>query len=81
MIRDPRDDEIPKEFGELVLSGPYTTETVKINTWNTYEKFKEEVIKQKEDIIKKLKALGGNLLEIKTTEPFDKKLKLFFARN
>lgn len=81
MIRDPRDDEIPKDLGELVLSGPYTKEVLKIETEQIYEKFKEEVIKEKEDIIKKIKTLGGNILEIKTNEAFDKKLKLFFARN
>ncbi len=80
MIRDPRDDEIPKELGELVLSGPYSKEVVKFNSWILAERFREEVIKQKEDIFKKIKALEGSILEIKTTEPFDKKIRSFFAR-
>jgi uncharacterized protein (DUF58 family) len=80
MIRDPRDEELPDELQEVSVSDPYSNETVLFNTREFKERFNRNAIAIKEDIIHNIKLLRGNFLELKTTEPFEKKIISFFRK-
>lgn len=80
MIRDPRDDYLPRDIGELVVSDPYSDQIAMINTRKIALKFNEVALQIKAEVISKIKLLGGSFIELKTNEPFDVKLSAFFSR-
>ncbi len=80
MIRDPRDDEIPESLSDVLVVDPYSDEQVIFNCKEIKKDFELVAKEIKENIKMNIKKVGGKVLELRTDEPFDKKLIAFFSK-
>ena len=80
MIRDPRDDELPPEVGDVVIQDPYSNQKLLINTAKEAKKYKKFNEEYKKYIKKTFNDMGADLLEIDTTQPFVQQIMGFFEK-
>jgi uncharacterized protein (DUF58 family) len=79
MIRDPRDRELPKDAGQLMLKDPYSGENIYVDTRAVSDLYKKEVLSQEEYIRYIFKRSRGDFLLLTTdTEDYIKSLLAFF---
>ncbi len=78
MIRDPRDDELPKYVGEVAIEDPYSNQRLIIDTTKDAKNYKEYNEKKRDEIRKAFNNMGADLLEIKTDAPFTQQVMGFF---
>ena len=80
MIRDPRDRQLPKGVGHVVISDPYTNKTMLIypdEVGSDYERYAKVDEKQ---VRKGFLNNNADFIEITTEQPFVKPLINFFKR-
>jgi len=70
MIRDPRDEFLPKEIGYVSFSDPFSNKVITINVDKIREKFEEEAKKQSQLIEKAFLDAGASFIKIYTDKPF-----------
>jgi len=80
MIRDPRDEELPKEAGHVIIEDPYSKQKLYIDTKAYADKFAERVKKEKGLIMELFNRINSPLLELRTDEDYFEKLIRFFRR-
>jgi len=78
MVRDPREVSLPSDAGEVVLSDPYTGETILVDS----KKYRKEYSKETSAEISKLnslmKKIGSDFLFLETSKDFITPLIQFF---
>ena len=80
MIRDIRDEEIPKETGHIIIEDPYSGQKLYLDTTSYADKFAAGVKKEKEEIKRVFSRINSPLLELRTDEDYFQKLITFFKR-
>jgi len=80
MIRDPIDDELPKDAGQVIIEDVYTGEKMYIDSKDYSERYNKAAKENKEEIKQKLDNIGIPFLELKTNEDYVEKLITFFRR-
>lgn len=78
MIRDPRDDEIPREAGQFVVSDPYSDAELLIDTSLVEEEYKKYVSEKLKEMKETFVLANADLLILRTDEPFLHALENFF---
>jgi uncharacterized protein (DUF58 family) len=80
MIRDPRDQALPKNTGQYMLEDPYTGEKLYVDVNQYAEAYKQLVVKEEAEIEKHFKATKSELLKLSTDEEFYRHIITFFKR-
>ncbi|MBU0667396.1 MAG: DUF58 domain-containing protein [Nanoarchaeota archaeon] len=80
MIRDPRDQEIPRGIGQYVIEDPYTKEKLYIDTTKYSKIYKEQALKEQEEIKKQFRIARSDLLTLTTDKDFFDDMILFFKK-
>jgi len=80
MIRDPRDEEIPEDTGQIVIEDIYTKEKMYIDAKDYAKKYNKEAREEKEKIKQSFENLAVPFLELKTDEDYLDKSITFFKR-
>ncbi len=80
MVRDPRDEELPKDAGQVIIEDVYTGEKMYIDAKDYAEKYNKTSRENKEKIKQKLDNIGIPFLELKTNEDYVEKLITFFRK-
>lgn len=70
MIRDPRDNLIPKDAGQFVLGDPYSDADILVDTELIREKYSYYAEQKIDEIKQTFKDLGADLLYLNTTQSF-----------
>lgn len=79
MIKDPRDRELPRDVGQLMVKDPYTGQNVYIDTRKISKKYKEDVLSREKYIKRVFKQSRGDFLLLTTdNEVYEKELMKFF---
>lgn len=78
MIRDPRDDQLPEDAGQIVIEDIYTKDKMYIDAKDYAKKFNKEAKEDKERIKIKIEDLGIPILELRTDEEYIEKVIRFF---
>lgn len=80
MIRDPRDEVLPKGVGQIVIEDPYTDSNIVINP-NMLGPAYERYVKREEDEIKKVFIKSNaDFLKLSTSAHFTKPMVEFFIK-
>jgi uncharacterized protein (DUF58 family) len=80
-IRDPRDNKIPKESGQLILGDPYSNECIYVDA-NQYSKiYEEENLKQAKLLKTLFEHNKSNIVELTTDIPYLNPLLQFFKKS
>ena len=78
MIRDPIDDKLPVQRGQVVISDPYSDEEQLVDPIRVAEEY-EKINKQKVDEIKSFfRKIKSDLLILHTDENYVKPIRNFF---
>ena len=80
MIRDPRDEELPKNAGHVIIEDPYSKQKIYLDTNQCSKKYAENVKKEKEKIREAFRLTGSALIELRTDEDYYGDLIKFFKR-
>ena len=80
MIRDPRDEELPKDTGHVIIEDPYSQKKIYMDTKKCAEKYAENVRKENEKIREVFSLTGSALIELRTDEDYFQNLIKFFKR-
>jgi uncharacterized protein (DUF58 family) len=79
MIKDPRDRELPKNTGQLMIKDPFTEENIYIDTRHMSKKYKEDVLAREKYIQRIFKQCRGDFLLLTTdNENYIRDLMKFF---
>lgn len=78
MVRDPRDRELPKGVGQVVISNPFTGKTMLIDPDEVGDDYKRYAMMQEARIRNAFRANNADLIELVTDKPFLKPLINFF---
>ena len=80
MVRDPRDIELPKDIGQIVLQDPNTEETIYIDA-RQYSKIYNQHNEKQLDLIRTIFHKNkSKLLELRTDRPYFNPLLKFFTK-
>ncbi len=74
MIRDPRDEKLPEEPYQIVISDPYSGRKMVIDLKKMYKRYLEHVKQEEEKIRKAFQEANADFLKMITTESFIPKL-------
>jgi len=80
MIRDPRDRELPRNVGQIVISDPYTGRTMLIDPDEIGDEYERLARLDEERIRKGFINNNADFLKLVTDRPFVKPLVEFFRR-
>lgn len=70
MVRDPRDEFLPKGLGYISLSDPGTGSVITVNADKIREKFEKEALEQSKSIERMFIGGGAGFIKLFTNEPF-----------
>lgn len=70
MVRDPRDEFLPKGLGYITLSDPHTGQSVTVDADQIREKFEREALNQSKYIESLFIGGGAGFIKLFTNEPF-----------
>ncbi|MBU1202262.1 MAG: DUF58 domain-containing protein [Nanoarchaeota archaeon] len=70
MIRDPRDEEMPRDAGQFLLEDPYSGEKLQIDTKDYYMIYKKMNEEEEEKIRKGFMSSKAGFVSIKTDQDF-----------
>ena len=71
MLRDPRDEKLPADVGQVVISDPFSDKEMLIDSNEKRRIEYERYVRVNEDIIRTaMKAGNWDLLDISTTDSF-----------
>ncbi|MAG50256.1 hypothetical protein CL621_01285 [archaeon] len=74
MIRDPRDEKLPEEPYQVVISDPYSGRKMVVDLKKMYKKYLEYVTQEEKKIRKVFQEANADFLKIVTNESFIPKL-------
>ncbi len=80
MIRDPRDEKLPKDVGQIVVEDPYTETNMVIDPKMIAPAYERYVRKEEENIRKVFIGCNADFLKLSTSESFTKPLVEFFIK-
>jgi uncharacterized protein (DUF58 family) len=81
MVRDPLDNELPSNVGQVVVGDPFSHEDLLIDPDVVRENYASETKKQREAIKKEFARLNIDMVEITTDKDFVRPiLRLFEMR-
>lgn len=80
MIRDPRDERLPKDVGQVVLEDPYTDSNMVVDPRMIAPAYERYVKREEENIRKVFIGCNADFLKLSTSESFAKPLVEFFIR-
>ncbi|MGC9310099.1 MAG: DUF58 domain-containing protein [Candidatus Aenigmatarchaeota archaeon] len=70
MVRDPRDEFIPKGLGYISLRDPYSNEIITVNADSIQERFEKEAARQSKHVERTFIDSGAGFIKIFTNESF-----------
>ncbi|MFH1915837.1 MAG: DUF58 domain-containing protein [Nanoarchaeota archaeon] len=80
MLRDPRDEELPENYGQYVLENPFGSDRLLIDL-KEYGKLYTAFVKDEEDYIMNSFGKGAyNLIKLRTDKDFTRPLMAFFKK-
>ncbi len=80
MVRDPRDEKLPEDVGEVIIEDPYSNETLLINSKLLKQKYEDYVKKNEDDIKNFFRKEGIDFLKLTTDKSFVQPLIELFKR-
>lgn len=80
MIKDPRDRELPKSGGQVLIKNPYNNENIYVDVSKYAKKYKEMNLKQEKEVENVFKKNRGDFLMLQTDEEYIQKLMTFFRK-
>lgn len=81
MVRDPRDETLPRDTGQVLISDPYSHREVLVDSKLVRESYQSYVEKQEEELERISKESSVDLIRLRTDESFVKPIiELFMAR-
>ena len=80
VLRDPRDEVMPSQNMDVVVSSPYDGRQVSFNVGKIRKKYEAHTKKQKVDLRKFLEEANSEMLELYTNESFVEKTLMFFRK-
>ena len=80
ILRDPRDEFMPDQDANIVVSDPYTNQSVFFNVKKIKKQYEEYNKEHKENLVKFFKNINSEHLELYCHEPFVKPTIAFFKR-
>lgn len=78
MIRDPRDEVLPKDVGKVIVSDPFSGSEIIFDPDNIADEYEEYAKQQKALIKHKIMSSRAQLMEVRTDKDFIKEFLLFF---
>ena len=79
IVRDKLDEQVPRG-GYVNFMDPFTGENLVMDSNKIRKHYKQAVFLQEEDVRKAIVHAGASILSLETSEPFFKKLIIFFKR-
>jgi uncharacterized protein (DUF58 family) len=80
MVRDPVDNILPEDTGQITLENPFGAERLLIDPNMMSKTYNLRSKQVKEKIKDEFKATGCDTLELVTNKPFEKEISNFFVR-
>jgi len=80
MIRDPRDEELPKQSGQYVLEDPYSGEVLYVDVKKYAAAYKQYVLEEENKIAQHFKATQSDFIKLTTDQEFYRPITRFFKR-
>jgi len=77
MIRDPRDEKLPRNVGKVIISDPFSNKEVLIDPDEIGDEYESYTKQQRENVKKIFTRFGADLIEMHTDEDFIKPLLMF----
>lgn len=74
MVRDPRDEELPKYIGKVLIKDPFSSRELLIDPDLEAEEYKKYTLEKKEEIKKSFLRNDADFIEVKTNEDLVRKL-------
>jgi hypothetical protein len=79
MVKDPRDRDLPKDVGQLMLKDPYSGENIYVDTRKISKAYKADVLERENYITRIFKQSRGDFLLLTTdNEDYSRELMKFF---
>ncbi|NIO23318.1 MAG: DUF58 domain-containing protein [Candidatus Aenigmarchaeota archaeon] len=80
MVRDPRDEKLPKEIGQVVIEDPYTESNLVVNSRMIAPAYERFVSREEETIMETFLESNADFLKLLTYQPFTKILIEFLIK-
>ncbi|NIO20650.1 MAG: DUF58 domain-containing protein [Candidatus Aenigmarchaeota archaeon] len=80
MVRDPRDEKLPKDTGQIVIEDPYTDANVVLDPRMIAPAYERYVRREEEKVRKVFLGCNADFLKLSTSESFAKPLIEFFIK-
>ena len=80
MIRDPVDNVLPEDTGQITLEDPFSRSKLLIDPNMMYKTYNLRSKEIKDKIKKEFLMAGCDTLELITNKPFEKEISNFFVR-
>lgn len=81
MIRDPVDNDLPEDTGQVALEDPFSKTKILVDPNGLYLSYASKSKEIKGNVKEELLKYGCDTLELMTNKPFDKEISKFFARS
>ncbi len=80
MIRDPRDEKLPKDSGQIVIGDPYTDANIVVDPKMIAPVYERYVMKEEKNIRKVFLGCNADFMKLMTYESFAKPIVEFFMK-
>ena len=70
MIRDPRDEEIPKDAGQFLIEDPFTGEKLHIDTKDYYDLYQKAAMRDEENIKRHFLNVKAGFIKVRTDQDY-----------
>ncbi len=77
MVRDPRDEKLPRNIGKVVVSDPFSNKEFLIDPDEIGDDYEAYAKQQKDNVKKIFMRYGADLIEVNTNEDFVKPVLMF----
>jgi len=78
MVRDPRDEKLPEESYQVIISDPYSGRKMVVDLKKMYKKYLEYVKQEEDKIRKAFKNANADFIKLVTDKPFIKEIVNLF---